>query len=198
MVTYTEIFGDNPWWRSEEEINEDAKIKEWETSNIQWNPRIRYTFDYSNDIIYSLRGPRQVGKTTLIKIQIREFLQKGILPWSIMYYAFDIDNTPKDLVKVIENYLDRSKRQRGNNRAYLFLDEVSSIKDWQKCLLSACPLSGKEALIIFHQKLLNHRVTSGNLQPFMGDVSLSRIVGRFSSLPITSNSPITPDISNLF
>lgn len=49
-----------------------------------------------------------------------------------MYYAFDVHNTPKELVDVIKNYLDNTKRQRDDDRSYLFLDEVSSIKDWQK------------------------------------------------------------------
>lgn len=81
----------------QEENRLDPKVKEWNESVIKWDPRIRHTFRYGADVIYSLRGPRQVGKTTLIKLQIREFLTKGISPWNIMYYAFDVDNNPKDL-----------------------------------------------------------------------------------------------------
>lgn len=132
MVLLPDLVEDNPWWKSPDEISNDDKITEWEASSIKWDPRIRHKFDYSNDIVYSLRGPRQVGKTTLIKLQIRDFLNSGISPWNIMYYAFDIDNTPKHLVDIIKNYLDNTKLQRKNKRCYLFLDEISSIKDWQK------------------------------------------------------------------
>lgn len=131
MVLTSELLEDNPWWKSASRINDDDKIIEWDTSTIKWDPRIRHAFDYSNDIVYSLRGARQVGKTTLIKLQIRDFLQEGVSPWNIMYYAFDVDNTPKDLVGIIKNYLDNTKRQRGKERCYLFLDEISSIKNWQ-------------------------------------------------------------------
>ncbi|MEM3159349.1 MAG: ATP-binding protein [Nitrososphaera sp.] len=132
MVLSSELFDDNPWWKSADEINKDPQIKEWEESIVKWDPKIRQTFDYTKDIVYSLRGPRQVGKTTLVKLQIRTFLRLYKNPWNIFYYAFDVDNTPKDLVNIIKNYLDNTKRQRGNKRCYLFLDEVSSIKDWQK------------------------------------------------------------------
>lgn len=122
----------NPWWKSKKQIEFDPKIKEWNESVIKWDPRIRHTFRYGTDVVYSLRGPRQVGKTTLIKLQIRDFLTKGVSPWNIMYYAFDVDNSPKDLINVVTNYLDNTKRQRKDGRCYIFLDEISSIKEWQK------------------------------------------------------------------
>ena len=125
------LYDDNPWWESTEKINEDPEIMERERSNIKWDPRIRHTFDFSKDIVYSLRGPRQVGKTTLIKLQIKEFLESGINPWNIMYYTFDVDKSSKNVVEIINNYLTSTKRRRGDNRFYLFLDEVSKVKDWQ-------------------------------------------------------------------
>lgn len=54
MVLSTDLFDDNPWWKSKT-ANEDPKIKEWEESTIKWDPRIRHTFDYSNDIVYFTR-----------------------------------------------------------------------------------------------------------------------------------------------
>ena len=132
MALLTELSEDNPWWKSTDEIMKDYEIVEWKNSSIKWEPRLRFTFDTSKDLIYSLRGPRQIGKTTLIKLQIKDFLEKGISPWNIMYYAFDIDNTPKELVNLIKNYLDNTKRARNGKRCYLFLDEISSIKNWQR------------------------------------------------------------------
>lgn len=132
MVISSELYEDNPWWKSPDKIDDDNKITEWNNSQIKWKPRIIHTFDFSKDIVYSLRGPRQVGKTTLIKLQIKDFLSQGVSPWNIMYYAFDVDNTPKNLVEVIKNYLDNTKTRRGKRRCFLFLDEVSSIKDWQR------------------------------------------------------------------
>jgi len=127
-----ELSEDNPWWKDPKNIDNDLRIKEWEESAIKWIPRIQYTFDFSHDLVYSLRGPRQIGKTTMIKLIIRNFLREGVSPWNIMYYAFDIESNPKELVALIKNYFDNTKRQRKGDRCYLFLDEVSSIKNWQK------------------------------------------------------------------
>ena len=82
--------------------------------------------------MYSLRGPRQIGKTTLVKMLIRKFMREGVSPWNIMYYAFDVENSPKEVVSLIKDYFDNTVNQRGENRCYLFLDEISSVRDWQK------------------------------------------------------------------
>ncbi|MGA2877044.1 MAG: ATP-binding protein, partial [Nitrososphaerales archaeon] len=121
----------NSWWKSANEIDADESILQWEQS-IQYDPRLRRTFNYLNDIVYSLRGPRQVGKTTLVKLQIRDFLRMGVSPWNIMYYSFDLETSPSDVVDVIRSYQKMTKSQRGTKRSYLFLDEISSVKDWQK------------------------------------------------------------------
>lgn len=132
MVNPSNLRDVNPWWKSKDKINEDLKIVDWEQSNIKYDPRIRRRFNYDEDIVYSLRGPRQVGKTTLIKLQIREFLQNKIQPWNIMYYTFDLENSPQDVVDVVKTYLNLSKNQRKDERYYLFLDEISSVKNWQR------------------------------------------------------------------
>lgn len=67
----------NPWWKKESEIDNDPEIQKWEASNLKWDPRLRHTFKHE-DLIYSLRGPRQVGKTTLVKLMIRDFLGSKI------------------------------------------------------------------------------------------------------------------------
>ena len=131
MSLASSLYDDNPWWIDQKSINNESRIKEWSSSSIKWDPRIRQTFDFTNDILYSLRGPRQVGKTTLLKLQIREFLAKGVNPWNIMYYAFDVDNSSKNMVEITENYLTNTARRRGRDRTFLFLDEVSKVKNWQ-------------------------------------------------------------------
>lgn len=132
MPVSTDLAEDNPWWRDPESIRRDMKIVDLDNSIVDWMPRIAHTFDFSKDLVYSLRGPRQVGKTTLLKLQIKQKMDEGVSPNNIMYYAFDIDTTPKDLVDIVKKYLDGIKRLRKNDRCYIFLDEVSAIKDWQR------------------------------------------------------------------
>ena len=136
MVQESDIRGANPWWRDPSDIQNDQKIKDWEESAARYVPRllraIRYDFEPSNTVVYSLRGPRQVGKTTLVKLQIREFLDRGICPWNILYYTLDLVGTTQGLVEIIERYIKISSGLRGEDRCYLFLDEISSVPNWQK------------------------------------------------------------------
>ena len=136
MVREIDIRDSNPWWKDRSSINNDEKIIEWKSSHLQYDPRLRrmiaYDFEPSNTVIYTLRGPRQVGKTTLVKLQIRDFLMKATRPWNVFYCSLDLARTPQDVVDVVETYLRISARQRGKRRTYMFLDEVSSVPDWQK------------------------------------------------------------------
>jgi hypothetical protein len=81
--------------------------------------------------VYTLRGPRQVGKTTLVKLKIRELL-KTIPKWNIMYYSFEIENRPSDIITIIDEYLTRAKTSK--SRRYIFLDEISNVSNWQKAI----------------------------------------------------------------
>jgi predicted AAA+ superfamily ATPase len=74
-----------------------------------------------------------VGKTTLIKLQIKELLEMQISKWNILYYAFDIHTSVQELVRILKTYFDRTSNLKDEeNRCYLFLDEITSIKNWQK------------------------------------------------------------------
>jgi predicted AAA+ superfamily ATPase len=130
MISFDELYDDNPWWKDGIEFN-DKELRLWNESIIKWDPRIRKKFDFNNDIVYSLRGPRQVGKTTLAKLQIKYLLQRDISRWNIFYYPFDLSRTPQDLVDILKVFLENTRIQRARNRTYLFLDEIAKIKDWQ-------------------------------------------------------------------
>jgi predicted AAA+ superfamily ATPase len=121
----------NPWWLGRKAISEDQRIAEWEASHFKWTPRLGETFDWDLDIIYVLRGPRQVGKTTLVKLKIRERMEVGVEPRHIFYYPCDLVEGPDRLVKIITSYEDSTRRDR-QTRLYIILDEISSVKDWQK------------------------------------------------------------------
>ena len=136
MIKESDVRELNPWWKDPKKICDDKKIREWENSAIRFVPRLKHMIEYDfspdNTVVYTLRGPRQVGKTTLVKLQIKEFLEKGISPWNILYYSLDLVSTQQDVVDIIQTYMKISARQRGSKRSYLFLDEASSVYDWQK------------------------------------------------------------------
>jgi len=125
----------NPWWLRKDAIDEDQRILEWESSRFKWTPRLGETFQWDLDVVYVLRGPRQVGKTTLMKLKIRELIRSGAEPRQVFYYPCDLVEGPEKLVNIMTTYQDSTRSDR-TKRLYIILDEISSVKDWQKGIKS--------------------------------------------------------------
>ena len=130
-MSLTDLNEQNPWWRNKRLIDEDHLIRVWEKSSFKWKPQIMETFEWDANIVYTLRGPRQVGKTTLLKLKIRELLREGVDPRRIFYWTCDQVSSFEKLTSIIREYLDWVRRF-SDSRVYLFLDEVSMIRDWQR------------------------------------------------------------------
>jgi hypothetical protein len=131
MSVPVELVDQNPWWRDKEAIQRDKYIVALSQSRVPWDPRLKYEFQWGKDIIYTLRGPRQVGKTTLIMDMIRGLIEE-VEPRRVFYYTCNLVDSPKDLVQTVSSYLDSVEyRER---RVYIFLDEISSVRDWQRAI----------------------------------------------------------------
>lgn len=130
-----EMLRQNPWWRDADSVNEDEKIVEW-VGSLRYEPRLmhRIQYDFADDrtVIYTLRGPRQVGKTTLVKLQIKKFLDEHVHHLRILYCVMDLAQNPREVADMIEIYVDEIARRAPEGRRYLFLDEMSSVPGWQK------------------------------------------------------------------
>ena len=163
-MSQADFVENNPWWLDKKAIDEDPRIVEWEASKFKWTPRLGDTFEWNLDVIYVLRGPRQVGKTTLMKLMIRDLLESGVEARHIFYWPCDLVEGPDRLVRIITSYQDFSRKDtvakdRGVGfkgwlsgpkpsgkktaapidntiRLYIVLDEISSVKDWQKGIKS--------------------------------------------------------------
>jgi len=125
------LLNQNPWWENPENIETDPRITRFEESKIKWTPRIIHFIELNNEVIYTLRGPRQVGKTTLIKLMMRELMRRGVNERRIFYYSCDLVNSPSRLVEIIQSYLTATDYITEYYR-YIFLDEISAVKDWQR------------------------------------------------------------------
>lgn len=126
----------NPWWSNRSAIDADPKIMDFEQAKIKWVPRIVKYIPLDRDVVCSVRGPRQVGKTTMIKLIVRDHLRKqDFVPSNLFYYACDQVPSAEQLTDIINSYLDWSARL-GQGRKLIFLDEISSVKEWQKAIKS--------------------------------------------------------------
>ena len=121
----------NPWWKDRTAIGRDPKMAALRASALRAAPDPAGMFE-AGDYIYSLRGPRQVGKTTLVKMEIGRLLEH-VPPRNVMYYSFESEQSPLDVENVINEYFDKSG-QSEKSRRYLFLDEISNVIDWQRAV----------------------------------------------------------------
>jgi len=95
-------------------------------------------FDAADDyVLMSLRGPRRVGKTTMVKLLLRELLLHSlshpdkVSPLKVAYIRCDRPGLGgvEGLASIVRDFLARRTDYPGD--AYVFLDEVSSLRDWQ-------------------------------------------------------------------
>jgi predicted AAA+ superfamily ATPase len=125
----------NPWWKGKEYISDDKHIREYEAKKIKWRPRLLEEIKLKPNNIFTLRGPRQVGKTTLVKLLIRALLEQKKKEKSIFFWNCEEVLDFKELLALIREYLEFAKQNR-LQESYIFLDEVSRIKDWQRAVKS--------------------------------------------------------------
>jgi len=121
----------NPWWKHEQ----DQTIEDWEASPVKWIPQdVTSSVSTTPFSLNFLSGPRQVGKTTAVKLLIRELLRSRQQE-SIFYYSCDELSDHVELGEVIDGYL-RSAGARGLKGRVIFLDEVTFVRDWWRSVKS--------------------------------------------------------------
>lgn len=120
----------NPWWDLSKNASEiKSKIlKNYEQASFKRN----YSgfFDFESNGLYILRGPRQIGKSTLLKTAISKLIEKGERR-SILYIPLD---TIKDFRVLRDILLDFLKFSKSEKKRYIFLDEISMVENWQKAI----------------------------------------------------------------
>jgi len=122
----------NPWWFDPRWDEKDRHLRQWEGERVRWVPgwiRQLSLEPFSLNFVY---GPRQTGKTTGLKLLIRELLRHNP-PESIVYLDLDIVLSPAEMRRAFEYVVGRSMR-RGVKTLYLFLDEVTSVRGWWRVL----------------------------------------------------------------
>ena len=123
------LFDMNPWWKNRQAIHQDKHIQTFESSMIRWLPPLLKT-PLQEDALHIIKGPRQVGKTTLLKLLIRNLLSdKSISENDILFLSLDAARNVDEVVEAILYYF---KTVRTSNRRYLFLDEASFLSEWPR------------------------------------------------------------------
>lgn len=91
--------------------------------------------------ILTIRGPRQVGKTTICGQLIESLLEEGVPDRRILYLNAENnqivthpDDTISDSLEVYEQYILRQSFRNVDGDIYVFVDEVQKINDWASTL----------------------------------------------------------------
>ncbi|WP_258085054.1 ATP-binding protein [Thermococcus thermotolerans] len=126
----------NPWWSDEDSIYLDERVKR----ALSKKPRLFYRFEPVNKVLI---GPRQVGKTTYMKLSILNLIESGVNPRNILYFSGDLLRDYKEIVSLVRSFLRRTPGE-----AYVFLDEVTFVGDWERAVkfLLDSPLASRMVL----------------------------------------------------
>lgn len=119
----------NPWWENRGAVETDFHLTALDKSPFVWKPSLLEQVDLSASSVTTIRGPRQVGKTTLLKLLVRRLIEDGHPPERILYYSLDLERDPEDLVEIVRTAKTLSST---HGRWFVFFDEISAVVNWQR------------------------------------------------------------------
>jgi len=131
----------NPWWKNKKEIEADEKVEE------ALSKRVKVIYELKTKKNRIILGPRQVGKTSMLKLMIYDLIiKKGIDPLDICYFSCEPLKTKNDIIELVKEF---DKLSPNGSFKYVFLDEVTQIPDWELALkfILETKLSRKKLLI---------------------------------------------------
>lgn len=136
MFTDGNLFGDvaarNPWWSDPAGLDRDPHLAQLAQAPFQRSPLPLRAIRTQEGSVYTLRGPRQVGKTTLLKqLAARLIRNEGWDPRLVVYYPLDLADRPRQLVDLVLRVKAAYPAGQGKHWCFL-LDEISSLPDWQR------------------------------------------------------------------
>lgn len=116
----------NPWWRDPDWHRIDPDLHEVEDTQLHYQSSV--LDDLHPGSLYILRGPRRVGKTVAVKQKIKELIDAGTSPRTIVRVAAD-GWSAKDIRTLVQN-VALPPIPDGEQRTW-FLDEISAVTgDW--------------------------------------------------------------------
>jgi len=113
----------NSHWFGEKDVD----IKNWESKSIHIVPDWLNSISLKPFSLNFILGPRRVGKTTGIKLLIKNLIEKGVEAKKTVYVNVDLIPDLKFFQEVL-NYISE------NNFKFIFIDEATSLENWWRPL----------------------------------------------------------------
>lgn len=132
MLSDREIVRDNPWWTRAGWEADDPHLRRLQGHPVRLPSPPVEDVDLARPAVHILRGPRQVGKSTDLKLLVARALREGLPPGRVVYLSLDLleDQPPNELVDSIERALFLAGAGRDEPRLIL-LDEVTAALRWR-------------------------------------------------------------------
>lgn len=90
----------NPWWTTEGWEAADPQLAAAAGAPFKRTPSV--LDDITPPNLYTLRGPRRVGKSTVLKQSVARLCHAGIDPRRIAYFAADALSSFNDLINLFQ------------------------------------------------------------------------------------------------
>src|SRR5262245_12759946 len=129
-LTDAEILEQNRWWVDPSWRARDPHLDRLERQPARLSAEVVLTLDLDVPGIHILRGPRQVGKSTDLKLLVERAIDAGRAPRSIVYLALDLleGQAHAELARTVV----RAKQLAGvADDCVVLLDEVTTVERWQ-------------------------------------------------------------------
>jgi predicted AAA+ superfamily ATPase len=125
-----QILAQNPWWRDGAWAASDRQLALLAGQPARLPAELVSTIDLGRAGIHVLRGPRQVGKTTDLKLLVERALAEGRKPSSIVYLTLDLIEGEHHVE--LARTVTRAKALAGHSGpSIVLLDEVTGVARWQ-------------------------------------------------------------------
>jgi uncharacterized protein len=123
----------NPWWTDSEKFIRDDALLRLEASPVFFKNPLLDTLPLTGRPFHIIRGPRQVGKTTFLKLLIKKALVQELFKSNqIAFFSCESLEKFSDMIATIEPWLLANQAAQP---LMLLLDEVSFVSEWQRAIL---------------------------------------------------------------
>lgn len=133
-IEIQELFEQNPWWKDKNLIEHDYDIIKWKEKKYKWIPDLVEKISLEPFALHIITGPRQVGKTTIIKLLIKRLLLEKD-PKSIFYINCEDLADYRELLEILNLYLE-FKEANSIKNSVILLDEITLPKEWYRAIKS--------------------------------------------------------------
>lgn len=125
-----QIVAQNPWWSATDWRAADQPLSSLAAQPVRLPAQLAEALDLTSAGIHILRGPRQVGKTTELKLLVARALAQGRPARSIVYLTLDlIEGLPHAELAATVTRAKALARHAGSS--IVLLDEVTGVARWQ-------------------------------------------------------------------